>query len=185
MPGRWSRRNRPPGPPSFLVCCYQGQRTRSTRRATHAVTALPIARASSLVWRPLRHTSIPVTARATRCARLNVARRCAGEVRSEERMRGLLLWCVRNRVHLVVDEVFALSVFPSSEPFRSIMAVAAEVAASLPHAQAERLWEHVHVIYGLSKDFCMSGACCVLCADLDNCGLKRHPYDGSHWLEFV
>lgn len=84
--------------------------------------------------------------------------RSAGEVRSEERMEGLIRWCVRHRIHLVVDEVFALSVFPSSAPFRSAMAVAADVAASLPHAQAERLWEHVHVIYGLSKDFCMSGA---------------------------
>lgn len=79
-------------------------------------------------------------------------------MRSEERIKALLLWCVHNRIHLVVDEIFALSVFPSSPAFRSMMEIATDVAETLPHKQAEKIWEHVHVIYGLSKDFCMSGA---------------------------
>jgi 1-aminocyclopropane-1-carboxylate synthase len=84
-----------------------------------------------------------------------------GTIYSEERMKGFLKWCIRKKMHLVVDEIYALSVFPSASsarPFRSIIEIASEMAESLPPQQVEILWEHLHVVYALSKDFCMSGA---------------------------
>lgn len=78
-------------------------------------------------------------------------------LQSENRLKDMLFWCIKHKIHLVVDEIYALSVFPSSRPFRSIMEIASEVSETLPDNKVEVLWEHVHVVSALSKDFCMSG----------------------------
>lgn len=79
-------------------------------------------------------------------------------LQSEQRLKDMLFWCIKHKIHLVVDEIYALSTFPSSRPFRSIMELASEVSDTLPDSKVEVLWEHVHVVSALSKDFCMSGA---------------------------
>lgn len=59
-------------------------------------------------------------------------------------------FCARHQLHVMSDEVYGLSVFPSSEtPFVSLL--------GLP--DLDRLIDPslVHVIYGLSKDFCLNG----------------------------
>lgn len=81
-----------------------------------------------------------------------------GVVLSDDRMRAIIRWCVRKRVHCVVDEVYALSVFPHDAPLRSALAVAVEVSGELDEKQTEVLWEHMHVLVAVSKDFCASGA---------------------------
>lgn len=83
-------------------------------------------------------------------------------LQSEQRLKDMLLWCIKHKIHLVVDEIYALSTFASSRPCRSIMELASEVSETLPDSKVEILWEHVHVVSALSKDFCMSGANCPL-----------------------
>ena len=81
-----------------------------------------------------------------------------GIVYSEARIKAMLRWCVRKRVHCVVDECYCWSTFPPDAPFKSALAMAAEVAAELDPKGEEMLWQLVHVLIGMSKDFCASGA---------------------------
>ena len=81
-----------------------------------------------------------------------------GVLMSDERIKGVMRWCVRKRVHCVIDEVYAWSVFPEAGPMRSALTLAADLAAELSDSDQEHLWAHVHIVIGLSKDFCMSGA---------------------------
>jgi len=65
------------------------------------------------------------------------------------------LWCERNNVHLVSDEIYALSVFPSEAvpyPVQFTSALSIDFAnEGVTHPG------RIHVIYGLSKDFNSSG----------------------------
>ena len=61
----------------------------------------------------------------------------------------LVDWCSEHRVHLVSDEVYACTVFAQQKKFVSALAVAAGREGADP--------DLIHVIYGLSKDFCISG----------------------------
>ena len=55
------------------------------------------------------------------------------------------------------DEIYALSVFkPVPRPFTSALTLAADLVAAGAAAQAD-VDTHVHLIYGLSKDWCASG----------------------------
>lgn len=67
-----------------------------------------------------------------------------GRVYSAGELEQVMRWCEARRVHLVMDEIYALSVF-GERPFVS--------AASLRPS----LGEHVHVVWAFSKDFGMSG----------------------------
>jgi aspartate/methionine/tyrosine aminotransferase len=68
-----------------------------------------------------------------------------GRVYSESEIRSVLEWADRAGVHLVMDEIYALSVF-GDKPFVS--------AARL----LSTLGERVHLVWAFSKDFGMSGA---------------------------
>jgi aspartate/methionine/tyrosine aminotransferase len=70
-----------------------------------------------------------------------------GRVYSAAEVEAVVRWAERAGVHLVVDEVYALSVFGERE-FTS-------VARLLPS-----LGETVHVVWAFSKDFAMSGLRC-------------------------
>jgi 1-aminocyclopropane-1-carboxylate synthase len=66
-----------------------------------------------------------------------------------EEMGRAVDWCRSNRLHLISDEIYAASVFASGVQHTSALAFAAgdpEWAAS-----------HLHILYGLSKDFGLSG----------------------------
>lgn len=80
-----------------------------------------------------------------------------GIIYSEERMRAMIKWCTHKRVHCVVDEIYALSVFPEHAPMRSALSIAVELSSELDDKGVEALWEHFHVLVALSKDFCASG----------------------------
>ena len=81
-----------------------------------------------------------------------------GIIYSEARVKAMLRWCVRKRVHCVMDECYCWSVFPSHAPFKSALAIAAELVEELGPKDEEQLWQLLHVIIGMSKDFCSSGA---------------------------
>ncbi|KAL6365951.1 hypothetical protein LRP88_00534 [Fusarium phalaenopsidis] len=73
---------------------------------------------------------------------------------SKDTLEALASWCAQRQMHLVVDEIYALSTFSKEKgqdnpndgghiPLASILSVSAQ--------------ENVHCLYGLSKDFNMGG----------------------------
>ncbi|PNW83097.1 hypothetical protein CHLRE_06g306400v5 [Chlamydomonas reinhardtii] len=67
----------------------------------------------------------------------------------------LLRWCLEHEVHCVSDEIYGNSVFGEGASFTSAEVIARQEAAGLPHPA--RLPDLLHVVWGLSKDFCASG----------------------------
>lgn len=63
----------------------------------------------------------------------------------------ILKFASTHSLHVIFDEVYGLSTFDNSnfEPFTSIL--------SLPDIESYIDPQLVHVIYGMSKDFCMNG----------------------------
>lgn len=69
-----------------------------------------------------------------------------GDVASAEQVGEIVAWCRSRGLHLVSDEIYALSVFGDGVEFSG--------AGSTP------LGDDVHVVWGASKDFAMSGLRC-------------------------
>ncbi|GJJ69679.1 hypothetical protein EMPS_02027 [Entomortierella parvispora] len=75
-----------------------------------------------------------------------------------------LRFASRNRIHILFDEIYALSVFdhaltgvakseqPAENPFISVL--------SIPHLEQHCEKDLIHVAYGMSKDFCLNGFRC-------------------------
>lgn len=73
-----------------------------------------------------------------------------GGVLPAEAVRAAIAWArERPDVHVVVDEIYALSVFSDATPFVS--------AVELCATEGGGLGDRVHVLWGFSKDFCASG----------------------------
>lgn len=70
-----------------------------------------------------------------------------GTVYEPEELEGILRFCERAGIHVVFDEIYALSVYGTT-PFRS-------VATLRPS-----LGDHVHIVWAFSKDFAASGLRC-------------------------
>ncbi|XP_076310605.1 1-aminocyclopropane-1-carboxylate synthase-like protein 1 isoform X2 [Tachypleus tridentatus] len=68
-----------------------------------------------------------------------------GHVYSSEMVLDILNFCCSHRIHAIIDEVYALSVFDKNVKFKSTL--------TLPVPDPER----THVLYGLSKDFALAG----------------------------
>ena len=71
-----------------------------------------------------------------------------GNVYKREELEAIVEWCATHHIHLVSDEVYATTIFNPKATFVSVVAVAASRGVD-PN--------YIHVIYGLSKDFAMSG----------------------------
>ena len=69
-----------------------------------------------------------------------------GIIYTEKCLLCALHWARRHGMHLIVDEIYALSVYDSPTPFRSIVSML-----------GNQLGDDVHVLWGLSKDFGASG----------------------------
>lgn len=69
-----------------------------------------------------------------------------GIVYTEKCLLCALQWARKHGMHLIVDEIYALSVYDSPTPFRSIVSLL-----------DNQLGDDVHVLWGLSKDFGASG----------------------------
>jgi aspartate/methionine/tyrosine aminotransferase len=81
-----------------------------------------------------------------RCLLLSSPINPTGIVIPQQRLAELLMWARKHGLHIIADEVFALSIYGSSVASASILDEA-EVASC----------GDVHVVWGFSKDFCLSG----------------------------
>jgi 1-aminocyclopropane-1-carboxylate synthase len=82
-----------------------------------------------------------------------------GTIYSEATVKDMLRWCLKNKVHYVSDEIYALSVYKTSSestPFVSALTYAQELVSTgeFPQDQVDL---YVHLVYGMSKDWCASG----------------------------
>ncbi|PCD43045.1 hypothetical protein AU210_002147 [Fusarium oxysporum f. sp. radicis-cucumerinum] len=72
-----------------------------------------------------------------------------GRCYSPQTLEGLASWCIEKRMHLVVDEIYAMSTLTDNNddaditPFTSILSTSSQ--------------KNVHCLYGMSKDFNMGG----------------------------
>lgn len=80
-----------------------------------------------------------------------------GHVYSEEDLIAILEWCLHHRIHLISDEIYANSVYSESgsRPFKSMTHILADQGHSVGDTRGAH--ELVHVLWGLSKDFGISG----------------------------
>ncbi|XP_067293006.1 1-aminocyclopropane-1-carboxylate synthase-like protein 1 isoform X2 [Pseudorasbora parva] len=69
-----------------------------------------------------------------------------GEVYSSEEMNSFLQFAKMHRLHVIIDEIYMLSVFSETDTFRSVLSL-----DGLPDPQ------RTHVMWGVSKDFAMAG----------------------------
>ncbi|XP_013398600.1 1-aminocyclopropane-1-carboxylate synthase-like protein 1 isoform X2 [Lingula anatina] len=72
-----------------------------------------------------------------------------GDVYSPELLMDILLFAKRHQLHVIADEIYALSVFDSETQFCSVLAL-----PNLPDP------DKTHVLWGFSKDFALSGFRC-------------------------
>ncbi|MEM9378912.1 MAG: aminotransferase class I/II-fold pyridoxal phosphate-dependent enzyme [Planctomycetota bacterium] len=90
-----------------------------------------------------------------------------GRVATRDEIERVVAWAESKRIHVVFDEIYALSVFGDT-PFTS-------VASVLPG-----LGEHVHVVWAFSKDFGASGLRCGVLVS-ENEALLRAVDGLSYW----
>uniref|UniRef100_A0A8C2FRK0 1-aminocyclopropane-1-carboxylate synthase homolog (Arabidopsis)(non-functional) n=1 Tax=Cyprinus carpio TaxID=7962 RepID=A0A8C2FRK0_CYPCA len=69
-----------------------------------------------------------------------------GEVYSSEEMISFLEFAKMHKLHVIVDEIYMLSVFNETDTFRSVLSL-----DGLPDPQ------RTHIMWGVSKDFAMAG----------------------------
>lgn len=67
-----------------------------------------------------------------------------GQIYSPHQLNSLADWCIQKEVHLIVNEIYGLSVFGKRE-------------TSFAHIMAKRKSDYLHWWYAMSKDFAMSG----------------------------
>jgi aspartate/methionine/tyrosine aminotransferase len=79
------------------------------------------------------------------CQPFNPIGRCL----EHEEVEQAVHWCERHELHLISDEIYAASVFAPEASFTSAMAFASR--------RADWATSHLHIIYGMSKDFGLSG----------------------------
>ena len=83
-----------------------------------------------------------------------------GIVYPEEAVRELLAWGIGKGLHVICDEIYGLSRF-GGPPFVSALSVAPSLYGRFGQGVVD---DHLHVLWGFSKDFCASGfrvGCCV------------------------
>lgn len=85
-----------------------------------------------------------------------------GIIYKQETVQAMLCWCLENKIHYVSDEIYALSVYkssngnPKTNAFVSALTVANGLVESGLFDQAD-MDMFVHLVYGMSKDWCASG----------------------------
>lgn len=86
-----------------------------------------------------------------------------GVVYSAEQLKETIAWAVENKIHVISDEIYACSIFAETceHAFVSAISIVSEMIAEAKDdgklAIAADYSNYVHVIYGMSKDFCTSG----------------------------
>lgn len=69
-----------------------------------------------------------------------------GQVLSPTKIQRLIAWARHTHLHIIFDEIFALSIHQEHATFHSV--------AEILNGQ---LSDDVHILWGLSKDFCLAG----------------------------
>ncbi|KFM73436.1 1-aminocyclopropane-1-carboxylate synthase-like protein 1, partial [Stegodyphus mimosarum] len=69
-----------------------------------------------------------------------------GDIYSPDLLMDILIFAQKHKLHVIVDEVYALSVFPGGPQFHSVLKF-----PEIPDP------DRTHVLYGLSKDFGVAG----------------------------
>jgi len=80
-----------------------------------------------------------------------------GGVYSEERLREMADWCVERRIHLVVNEIYGLSLIDTDHPDIREDYPEAVTFSSFANVMADERSDYLHIWYALSKDLGISG----------------------------
>ena len=70
-----------------------------------------------------------------------------GTVYTEEELEMMAEFCLKNDIHLIVDEIYMLTVYDEQTKFKSILSI----------KNFEKYRNIIHVVWGFSKDFSLSG----------------------------
>ncbi|XP_078601494.1 1-aminocyclopropane-1-carboxylate synthase-like protein 1 isoform X3 [Branchiostoma floridae x Branchiostoma japonicum] len=72
-----------------------------------------------------------------------------GDIYSAELIMDILNVCHRHSLHVIMDEIYMMSIFDTEAKFTSVLSL-----PNIPDPQ------RVHLVWGFAKDFCMSGMRC-------------------------
>jgi 1-aminocyclopropane-1-carboxylate synthase len=75
-----------------------------------------------------------------------------GIIYSAETMRLMITWALEKDLHVISDEIYALSIFPGYK-----IVSAADIMREIHPVREDYLGDRVHIVAGLSKDWGMSG----------------------------
>lgn len=80
-----------------------------------------------------------------------------GSIYSEAQLREIANWCMDNQVHLIVNEIYALSQIDIEQPAIAKDYPNPSTYVSFSNIMADCQSNYLHMIYALSKDFAISG----------------------------
>jgi 1-aminocyclopropane-1-carboxylate synthase len=80
-----------------------------------------------------------------------------GSIYRESQLRRIADWCIANRIHLLVNEIYALSQIDISDERIKDDYHEAFTYSSFARIMADYQSDYLHLVYALSKDFAMSG----------------------------
>ncbi|KAN0037692.1 hypothetical protein ACTFIV_003045 [Dictyostelium citrinum] len=80
-----------------------------------------------------------------------------GYIFKPNEIKALVNWCRNKQVHLISDEIYALSVFDNSSCSSNGSGIPSNEFKSIYEILKGDLGEYVHVLNGFSKDFCLNG----------------------------
>lgn len=76
-----------------------------------------------------------------------------GQSYPQETIKAIMQLCQRRRIHLIMDEIYALSVYPNPDDADAVPFTSSLAFDSSAYISPERL----HLLYGFSKDFAAGG----------------------------
>ena len=76
---------------------------------------------------------------------------------TEQELQKLAFWCVQHEVHMIVNEIYGLSLIDTHDPAIQAEYKGAGDYSSFAKIMAELDSDYLHLWYALSKDFAMSG----------------------------
>jgi aspartate/methionine/tyrosine aminotransferase len=80
-----------------------------------------------------------------------------GAIYTAERLERIADWCIEHEIHLVVNEIYGLSLIDTSHPALEADYVDPEPFISFGQIMDDRRSDRLHLIYALSKDLGISG----------------------------
>ncbi len=80
-----------------------------------------------------------------------------GCVYSEQELQKLAKWCIDNNIHMIVNEIYGLSLIDTKDPCIKDDYKENTSFSSFANIMAEKNSDYLHLWYALSKDFSMSG----------------------------